>query len=164
MFDDLLKNRQSPEGNKRSINSIIEESQNNASNEYSGQKFSTSNGPQMSSGGNKERANPLWVYEDQSTLPAFSQGKKVTDSFDSYRNILENNTIPEHIKIQLLHFLKDKYDKVRLSQDFFDESEDDDRNYDENNKILRSILDRMSVEKRMKAMNIASIFLKIQKS
>ena len=160
MFEDLMKNEQAPVENNRSIKSIMEDPQNNISNDHSAQKYSTPSGPQMSMGGNKDRSTPLWVYEDQTILPNYSQGKKVTDSFESYQNMLNNNTVPEHIKIQLLQFLKDKYDKTRTSYETLEEHEEDiDPYYDGYDKILHSILDSMGVEKRRKAMDIVQVFL-----
>ena len=117
MFEDLIKGAQAPVPKSRSVSSIREESENNIPDVPSTQKYSTPNPPQMSMGGNKNVSAPplpLWVYEDQGELPNYSQGKKVTDSFEEYTNMLDNNTIPEHIKIQLLQYLKDKYDKARM--------------------------------------------------
>ena len=58
MFEDLLKNRQDSLENNRSIGSIIEDSQNDNSNEHSRERFSTPSGPQMTMGRGKERSSP----------------------------------------------------------------------------------------------------------
>ena len=117
MFEDILKNTHTSVDANRSIKSIIEDSENKDTEP----KYSTSVKPQTSTGG--AQATPLWVYEDQDTLPNHSQAKKVTDSFESYKNVLDNNSIPGHIKVQLLQYLKDKYDKTRTT---FEAFEDDD--------------------------------------
>ena len=158
MFEDIMKGHTAVEGN-RSIKSIIEDSENKDTEP----KYSTSVKPQTSTGG--AQATPLWVYEDQNTLPNYSQAKKVTDTFESYKNVLDNNSIPDHIKVQLLQYLKDKYDKTRGA---FDPSEDDDDdntgvnadpNYDGHNRLLQSIMDAMGPEKKNKAKSIISFFL-----
>ena len=160
MFEDIMKGHTAVEAN-RSIKSIIEDSENKDTEP----KYSTSVKPQTSTGG--AQATPLWVYEDQNTLPNYSQAKKVTDTFESYKNVLDNNSIPNHIKVQLLQYLKDKYDKTRGA---FDPSEDDDDdddntgvnadpNYDGHNRLLRSIMDAMGPEKKNKAKSIISFFL-----
>ena len=159
MFEDLLKNRQDSVENNRSIRSIIEESQNDNSNDHSGERFSTPSGPQMLMGGSKERPNPLWVYEDQSILPDYSQGKKLTETFESYKNMLDDNTLPENIKIHLLQFLKDKYNKTRAPYGAFEPNEDEDPNgEDGSDKILHTIMYPMGVEKRKLALSIVRIF------
>lgn len=160
MFEDIMKGHTAVEAN-RSIKSIIEDSENKDTEP----KYSTSVKPQTSTGG--AQATPLWVYEDQNTLPNYSQAKKVTDTFESYKNVLDNNSIPNHIKVQLLQYLKDKYDKTRGA---FDPSEDDDDdddntgvnadpNYDGHNRLLSSIMDAMGPEKKNKAKSIISFFL-----
>ena len=160
MFEDIMKGHTAVEAN-RSIKSIIEDSENKDTEP----KYSTSVKPQTSTGG--AQATPLWVYEDQNTLPNYSQAKKVTDTFESYKNVLDNNSIPDHIKVQLLQYLKDKYNKTRGA---FDPSEDDDDdedntgvnadpNYDGHNRLLRSIMDAMGPEKKNKAKSIISFFL-----
>ena len=160
MFEDIMKGHTAVEAN-RSIKSIIEDSENKDTEP----KYSTSVKPQTSTGG--AQATPLWVYEDQNTLPNYSQAKKVTDTFESYKNVLDNNSIPDHIKVQLLQYLKDKYDKTRGA---FDPSEDDDDdddntgvnadpNYDGHNRLLQSIMDAMGPEKKNKAKSIISFFL-----
>ena len=159
MFEDLTRGKQDSVENNRSIKSIIDDPQNNITNGHSDQKYSAPSGPQMSSGGNKESPNPLWVYDDQTIMPNYSQGKKVTDTFESYKNMLDSNTVPDHIKIQLLQFLKDKYDKTRAPYDNFELDVDEDPDYDTNVEILHSILDPMGVQKRRKAKDIATVFL-----
>ena len=77
MFEDLIKNKQPPVEHDRSIKSIIEDSQNNISNDPSSQKYSTSIGPQMSVGQGDGTSTPMWVYDNQSILPDYSQRKKV---------------------------------------------------------------------------------------
>ena len=79
---------------------------------------------------------PLWIYDDQTTLPKHSQGKKVDESFESYKNLLNNNTIPEHTKIQLLQFLKDKYDDARRPYGPLANIDEDD---EDNRDIIHSI-------------------------
>merc|ERR1712215_380141 len=106
--------------------------------------------------GGRDRSSPLWVYQDQSILPNYSQGKKVTDSFESYKNMLDNDTVPEHIKIQLLQFLRDKYDKTRSSYDTVEIEEES--NYDDYDKILHATLDPMSTDKRRRALDIVTVF------
>ena len=161
MFEDILKNTRTSVDANRSIKSIIEDSENNnIQNKDTEPKYSTSIDPQMSTGG--AQAGPLWVYEDQNTLPDYSQAKRVTDSFESYKNVLDNNSIPGHIKVQLLQYLKDKYDKTRTT---FEPSEDDedadnvDPNYDGHSRLLESIMTAMGVDKRNKAKSIISFFL-----
>ena len=164
MFEDILKNTHTSVDANRSIKSIIEDSENNNNiqNKDTEPKYSTSINPQMSTGG--AQATPLWVYEDQNTLPNYSQAKKVTDTFESYKNVLDNNSIPDHIKVQLLQYLKDKYDKTRTA---FEPSEDDDDdagdnvdpNYDGHNRLLQSIMTDMGPEKKNKAKSIISFFL-----
>ena len=155
MFEDLLKNRQDSLENNRSIGSIIEDSQNDNSNEHSRERFSTPSGPQMTMGGSKERSSPLWVYEDQSILPDYSQGKKLTESFESYKNMLDDNTLPENIKIHLLQFLKDKYNKTREPYGAFEGDEDEDEPSD---KIIHTIMYPMGPEKRKMVLSIVRIF------
>ena len=103
MFEDILKNTHTSVDANRSIKSIIEDSENNNNiqNKDTKPKYSTSINLQMSTGG--AQATPLWVYEDQNTLPNYSQAKKITDTF-----VLDNKSIPDHIKVQLLQYLKDK--------------------------------------------------------
>ena len=72
--------------------------------------------------------------------------------------MLNNNTIPDHIKIQLLQYLKDKYDKVKIPREPSDELDDIDANYDAYDKKTQSILNSMSVEKRAKALDIVRVF------
>ena len=135
MFEDLTKNCQVPVENNRSIKSIIEESE--SINENSDKYPTVSLPPQMQLGeGRKLGSAPLWIYEDQTTLPIYSQGKKVDDSFESYKNILNNNTIPEHTKIQLLQFLKDKYDDARRPYGPLANIDEDD---EDNRDIIHSI-------------------------
>merc|ERR1712055_546036 len=117
--------------------------------------------PQMSTGG--AQTTPLWVYEDQNTLPSYSQAKKVADSFESYKNVLDNDSIPDRIKVQLLQYLKDKYNKTRTA---IEPSEDDDGvsdsvdpNYDGHSRLLQSTINAMGPEKRNKAKSIISFFL-----
>ena len=153
MFEDLIKNKQPPVENERSVKSIIEQSQNNTSNDPSSQKYSTSIGPQMSVGQGNELSTPMWVYDNQSILPDYSQGKKVSDSLDAYRNMLDNDSIPEHLKIQLLQYLRDRYDRSRVPHTEQVEEEGDP------NVILHSILGPMSAHKRTKALNIVKVFL-----
>ena len=93
MFEDLIKSAHTPVPKNWSVSSIREESENNIPNLPSTQKYSTPSTPQMSMGGNKNASAPLWVYEDQGELPNYLQGKKITDSFESYTNMLDNNTI-----------------------------------------------------------------------
>ena len=162
MFEDMLNGHTTVDAN-RSIKSIIED----AENKDTEPKYSTSVKPQTSTGGGGAQATPLWVYEDQNTLPNYSQAKKVTDTFESYKNVLDNNSIPDRIKVQLLQYLKDKYDKTRGA---FDPSEDDDDgdntginadpNYDGHSRLLHSIIDTMGHEKKNKAKNIISFFLR----
>ena len=154
MFEDIMKKTQPAPVQNRSITSIIENSQNDISNDQPSQKFSTPTGPQMSVGRGNESSSPMWVYDNQSILPDYSQGRKVSQSFESYKNMLDNDSIPEHIKIQLLHFFRDKYDRSRLPHDAADQIEDENQN-----AILDSILDPMSAEKRNKAARIIRIFL-----
>ena len=161
MFEDILNGHTAVDAN-RSIKSIIED----AENKDTEPKYSTSVKPQTSTGGGAQ-ATPLWVYEDQNTLPNYSQAKKVTDTFESYKNVLDNNSIPDRIKVQLLQYLKDKYDKTRGA---FDPSEDDDDedntgvnadpNYDGHSRLLHSIMDTMGHEKKNKAKSIISFFLR----
>ena len=161
MFEDLIKGAQAAVPKSRSVSSIREEAENNIRDVGSTQKYSTPNPPQMSMGGNKNAlAAPLpqWVYEDQGELPNYSQGKKVTDSFEEYRNMLDDNTIPEHIKIQLLQYLKDKYDKARMPREPSDELDDVDAYYDAYDKKTQSILNSMTGEKRAKALDIVRVF------
>ena len=126
-------------------------------------KYSSSgNIPTQLGEGKNTGTAPLWIYGDQTTLPDYSQGKKVSDSFESYKNMLDNNTIPEHTKIQLLQFLKDKYDTARRPYapvDPEDEEDDDDDDHNGHGKIIRSIISPMGAEKRRRAMNIVAIFL-----
>ena len=158
MFEDLMKNRQPPVETNRSVKSIIEADQNNISNELSTPKYSTPSVPPMVMGDGRDRSTPLWVYEDQSILPNYSQGKKVTDSFESYKNMLDNDTVPEHIKIQLLQFLRDKYDKTRSSYDTVEIEDEEESNYDDYDKILHATLDPMSADKRRRALDIVTVF------
>ena len=159
MFEDILKNTHKPVDDNRTIKSIIEDSENKDTEP----KYSTSIKPQMSTGG--AQATPLWVYEDQNTLPKYSQAKKVTDTFESYKNVLDNNSIPDHIKVQLLQYLKDKYDKTRTAFEPSEDEQDDntgvnaDPNYDGHNRLLQSIINAMGPEKRNKAKSIISFFL-----
>ena len=122
---------------------------------------STENLPQQLGEGRKLGSGPLWVYDDQTTLPNYSQGKKVSDSFESYKNMLDNNTVPEHTKIQLLQFLKDKYDGARRPYETLDpiDEEDDDDDHNGNGEIIHSIISSMGPDKRRKAMDIVSVFL-----
>ena len=167
MFEDILKNTHTPVEANRSIKSIIEDSEINTNNNNNIQnkdiepKYSTPINPQMSTGG--AQTTPLWVYEDQNTLPSYSQAKKVADSFESYKNVLDNDSIPDRIKVQLLQYLKDKYNKTRTA---IEPSEDDDGvsdsvdpNYDGHNILLQSIMTAMGPEKRNKAKSIISFFL-----
>ena len=158
MFEDLIKSAHTPVTKSRSVSSIREESENDIPNVPSAQNYSTPSAPQMSMGGNKNTSAPLWVYEDQGELPNYSQGKKVTDSFESYTNMLDNNTIPEHIKIQLLQYLKDKYDKARVPREPSADLDDVDAYYDAYDKKTQSILNSMTVEKRAKALDIVRVF------
>ena len=133
MFEDLIRDGRIPLGKGRSVSSIREASENNIQDVTSTQKYSTPTPPKMSMGGNKNVSStphPLWVYEDQTELPNYSQGKKVTDSFEEYTNMSDNNTIPEHIKIQLLQYLKDKYYKAKMPRKPSDKLDDIDANYD----------------------------------
>ena len=162
MFEDLIKGAQAAVPKSRSVSSIREEAENNIRDVGSTQKYSTPNPPQMSMGGGNKNALaaplPQWVYEDQGELPNYSQGKKVTDSFEEYANMLDDNTIPEHIKIQLLQYLKDKYDKARMPREPSDELDDVDAYYDAYDKKTQSILNSMSGEKRAKALDIVRVF------
>lgn len=162
MFEDLIKGAQAAVPKSRSVSSIREEAENNIPDVASTQKYSTPNPPQMSMGGGNKNALaaplPQWVYEDQGELPNYSQGKKVTDSFEEYRNMLDDNTIPEHIKIQLLQYLKDKYDKARMPREPSDELDDVDAYYDAYDKKTQSILNSMTGEKRAKALDIVRVF------
>ena len=54
MFEDIMKKTQPAPVQNRSISSIIENSQNDISNDLPSQKFSTSTGPQMSVGQGNE--------------------------------------------------------------------------------------------------------------
>merc|ERR1711989_148902 len=91
--------------------------------------------------------------------------KKVTDTFESYKNVLDNNSIPDRIKVQLLQYLKDKYDKTRGA---FDPSEDDDDgdntginadpNYDGHSRLLHSIIDTMGHEKKKQSKKYYILF------
>merc|ERR1712215_232723 len=95
-------------------------------------KYSTPSVPPMVMGDGRDRSSPLWVYQDQSILPNYSQGKKVTDSFESYKNMLDNDTV---------------------------EIEDEDEsNYDDYDKILHAALDPMSADKRRRALDIVTVF------
>ena len=166
MFEDILKNTHTSVDANRSIKSIIEDSENNNNiqNKDTEPKYSTSINPQTSTGG--AQSTPLWVYEDQNTLPIYSQAKKVTDTFESYKNVLDNNSIPDHIKVQLLQYLKDKYDKTRTAFEPSEVDDDDDEagdnvdpNYDGHNRLLQSIITDMGREKKNKAKSIISFFL-----
>ena len=166
MFEDILKNTHTSVDANRSIKSIIEDSENNNNiqNKDTEPKYSTSINPQTSTGG--AQSTPLWVYEDQNTLPNYSQAKKVTDTFESYKNVLDNNSIPDHIKVQLLQYLKDKYDKTRTAFEPSEVDDDDDEagdyvdpNYDGHNRLLQSIITDMGREKKNKAKSIISFFL-----
>ena len=154
MFEDIMKKTQPAPDQNRSISSIIENSQNDISNDLPSQKFSTSTGPQMSVGQGNEYNSPMWVYENQSILPDYSQGRKVSESLESYKKMLDDETIPEHIKIQLLQFFRDRYDKSRLPYDTADPIEEGDPN-----AVLHSILEPMSVYKKNKASKIIKVFL-----
>ena len=152
MFDDLIEYRHTPVECDRSITSIVEDSRNNISNDQSSVKYSTPCGPQISVGEGGDGASPMWVYEDQSILPNYSQGKKVTESLESYKNILDNNDVPEHVKIQLLQFFRDRYDKARVPHDDSPQLEEGDPN-----AIIHSILDSMGGDKRNRAQHIITI-------
>ena len=162
MFEDLIRDGRIPLGKGRSVSSIREASENNIQDVTSTQKYSTPTPPEMSMGeGDKNVSSgphPLWVYEDQTELPNYSQGKKVTDYFAEYTDMLNNNTVPDHIKVQLLQYLKDKYDKVKIPREPSDELDDIDGNYDAYDKKTQSILNSMSVEKRAKALDIVRVF------
>ena len=158
MFEDLIKSAHTPVPKSRSVSSIMEESENNIPNAPSTQRYSTPSAPQMSTGGNKNASAPLWVYEDPGELPNYSQGKKVTDSFESYTDMLDDATIPDRVKIQLLQYLKDKYDKARMPREPSADLDDIDTYYDAYDKKIQSILNSMSAEKRAKALDIVRVF------
>ena len=58
-------------------------------------------------------------------LPDFTLGKKVQDSFEAYKDVLEDKNMPMRLKVQLLQYFKDKYDRTRLFGD----------NYNNNNNV-----------------------------
>ena len=161
MFKDLVsKTPQLPENN-RSINSIIEENQKDHKKDH---LYTSSSSPKFFGEGQNRALPPLWVYEDQTTLPDYSLGQKVSNAFELYKDILNNNDIPSHLKISLLQHYKDKYDKARLSGDNFDQDmmddEDDESRLNMNDKPTRIILDGIPLlDKRRNAQEILRVFM-----
>ena len=120
----------------RSINSIIEENQKyiNPSNssdtvvKYSTKVAPATISPNTLKGG---ASGPQWVYGDANVLPDFTLGKKVQDSFETYKDVLDDKTIPTRLKVLLLQYFKDKYDRTRLfGNNYNDDDNDDDDNDD----------------------------------
>ena len=120
----------------RSINSIIEENQkyiNPPNSSETAVKYSTNVAPAIMSPNTLKggASGPQWVYEDANILPDFTLGKKVQDSFETYKDVLENKTLPTRLKVLLLQYFKDKYDRTRL----FGNSNNDDDNDDDDGDI-----------------------------
>ena len=51
----------------------------------------------------------FWALNDPNTLPRFSKQAKIDRNFNEYQNIL-NSEIPQHLKIKLLQYFRQKYE------------------------------------------------------
>ena len=118
------------ENNEMDLKKISNENESNTANLYEAPSH-------LQSGDGLN--HPLWVFNEQNTLPQYSTPKKLVDSFSKYKKILDMD-LPEKLKIQLAQYYKDKYNHARFNDNDFnnennivDEYDDDD----DDNDIIR---------------------------
>ena len=172
------ENQVNHENNERSIKSIQDnnEMEFNSLSKENGVNISNLYGapsPHLKTG--RGLKDPLWVYDNDNTLPQFSNPKKLLDSFSNYNKILDLD-LPEKLKVKIAQFYRDKYDNKRNKSidrnDEDDDDDDDDENYDDNDVIIapKAALDvalkRIGQKSKVKmdlANKIASVLLKSSK-
>ena len=154
------------DNNEMEFNSLSKENGVNISNLYEAPS------PHLKTG--RGIKDPLWVYDNDNTLPQFSNPKKLLDSFSNYNKILDLD-LPEKLKVKIAQFYRDKYDNKRnksIDKNDEDDDDDDDENYDDNDVIIapKAALDvalkRIGQKSKVKmdlANKIASVLLKSSK-
>ena len=152
------------ENNEMEFNSISKENGVNISNLYGAPS------PHLKTGtGIKD---PLWIYNNDNTLPQFSNPKKLMDSFTNYNKILDLD-LPEKLKIKIAQYYRDKYDQTRNKSLELNEEYDDDSDYGDNDDVIigpKAALDdaikrigQKSKQKMDLARKIGSILMKSAK-
>ena len=119
-------------------------------------------------GGVTDGEKIVWNHDDPTTLPKYSNQHKIASSLDEYESIL-NSKIPQHLKIKLLDFYKQKYMNSLQNNDIDNTSDDDSDTEDETNlKNMQTGLHKVlanigSTQKKNKRKILWSFLLKILK-
>ena len=74
-----------------------------------------------------EGTTPLWIYDEQHTLPQYSKANKMVNSFSKYKNILKAD-MPENLKLTLKQYYNDKYNRSRESNNDLNTFDSDEEN------------------------------------
>ena len=117
--------------NERSVKDIVEsnlEKTNFKPSKHYVADFKIAPSPQEGKGltGHATSGVPIFLPNSRE-LPQYSRGFKLKTSFDKIDSILEDENIPEDLKIKLYHLFKQKYDLTRNI------NSDDDGTYDSDN-------------------------------
>ena len=125
-------------------------------------------------GGAEDSQKIVWNHENSNTLPKYSNKQKIATSLDEYEAIL-NSKIPQHLKVKLLDFYRQKYmnsmQNVEADNSSDYSSDDDDGiggNHKSNTRNMEVALHRVlsnirSTEKRDQAKSIMEFFIKNRK-
>ena len=147
------------ENNEMEFNKISNENESNTANLYEAPSH-------LQSGDGLKP--PLWVFNDRNTLPQFSVGNKLVDSFSKYKKILDMD-LPEKLKIQLAQYYKEKYNHARFkgnefnnddgdSDDDGDDDDDDDVGYlNPETRALEQVISKIRKNSKPKAILAARI-------
>ena len=86
---------------KRSISQIIS-------------KYNENEETKAGEGFKQKGPNLYWTLNDETKLPQYSVQTKIDNSFNEYEQILNSN-IPEHLKITLMQYYRQKYNNSKLT-------------------------------------------------